>query len=381
MDEHALQFADFARDVEPHAGGILLNPIEMRLTYSQQLMDLHAVSRNAEPPHVPRQAPGTIPPRRDADDRHDGGLFAMSRRTACIAFALLIGSGINIAAGATPRIGFVRILPPPHDLGAQSSVALIYAMGDSDRISTFVDVFSDHTGRELHFENAIEHRQHLIGNRIDETRFAALRREHPADVYLGVNHFTCALAEHKAPGSEHGVDGERVKRNHVWADATCSARVDIVSGETGKRTTSFQVRGEGTSPRVSELTDEERNVALDSAAKYAAIEAQEAITPRKVRESIELDDSAPSFGEGMSMIASARFEDARAIWESTLRRHEDSAALQFDLGAVCEAIGDLPAARGYYQQALHLSPHLNRYRVQLDLFRKRNAETHHPDAR
>ena len=48
------------------------------------------------------------------------------------------------------------------------------------------------------------------------------------------------------------------------------------------------------------------------------------ITPRVVRETIEMDDSAPSFDEGMSMIRSERLEDARAIWEVTLRQHRDS---------------------------------------------------------
>jgi tetratricopeptide (TPR) repeat protein len=295
----------------------------------------------------------------------------MNVRGACFAFALLLACSLTATAG--PRVSFVRVIPAPHDLGAQSSIALIYAIGSSDRISTFLDVFSDHTGRELHFENAIEHRQHLLGNHIDEAGFKALRRDHPADVYLGINQFTCTFSEHEAEGSERDVDGERVKRPHVWADATCTARIDVLSGATGKRTLSFAVRGEGTSPRVAELTAEERNIALDQAARYAAIEAQENITPRKLRESIELDDTAPSFEEGLAMIVGSRFDDARAIWEAALRRHESSAALQYDLGAVCEAMGDLRAARDYYQQALRLSPAEKRYRVELDLFRKRNG--------
>jgi tetratricopeptide (TPR) repeat protein len=297
----------------------------------------------------------------------------MNVRSACIAFALLVAC--SLAASAAPRVAFVRIIPATHDLGAESKIVLIYAIGDSDRISTFVDVFSDHTSRVLHFENAIEHRQHIVGNHIDEASFTSVRRDHPADVYLGVNQFTCSLTEHGAEGSERDVDGARVKRPHVWADATCSARIDVLDGASVKRTMSFQVRGEGTSPRVSELTTEERNIALDQAARYAAIEAQEKITPRTIRESIELDDTAPSFDEGLSMITASRFDDARAIWEAALRRHHDSAALQYDLGAVCEAMGDLRAARDYYQQALRLSPRESRYRVELDLFRKRNGST------
>lgn len=294
----------------------------------------------------------------------------MTARGACFAFALLFAS---LAAAAAPRIGFVRVVPPPHDLGAQSNIVLLYAIGDSDRIATFIDVFADHTGRELRFENAIEHRQHIVGNRIDDAALTALRRQHPADVYLGVNQFTCDVSDHAAEGSERDGNGDRVKRRHVWADATCSARIDILAGSTGRRSMSFSVRGEGTSPRVAELTAEERNIALDQAARYAAIEAQTMITPRKVRESIELDEAAPSFEEALAMIGAGRFDDARAIWEAALRRHQDSAALQYDLGAVCEAMGDLGAARDYYQRALRLSPTEQRYRRGLDLFRKRNT--------
>lgn len=305
----------------------------------------------------------------------------MRRRSACIAFALAVaGFAGDAAALAAPRIAFVRIVPAPHDLGAQNTIALIYAIGDSNRIDTFVDVFSDHAGRELHFENAIEHRQHLLGHHIDETAFAKMRREHPADIYLGVNQFTCSLVERTAEGSEHDVDGARVKRPHVWADAVCSARIDVLAGENGKRTMSFQVRGEGTSPRVSELTDEERNIALDQAARYAALEAQEEITPRKVRESIELDDTAPAFDDGLAMIGASRFADARAIWESALRRHHDSAPLQYDLGAVCEAMGDADAAREYYAEALRLSPKESRYRAELERFRKRTGATTRPSS-
>ena len=97
------------------------------------------------------------------------------------------------------------------------------------------------------------------------------------------------------------------------------------------------------------------------------------ITPRVVRETIELDDSAPSFDEGMSMIRSERLEDARAIWEVTLRQHRDSAPLYYDLGALCEAMGDVPAAHRYLQSAVRLLPNERRYRQELQLLQRRNA--------
>ncbi len=200
-----------------------------------------------------------------------------------------------------------------------------------------------------------------------------IRREHPADLYLGINVFTCSLTEHGADGSERDVDGARIKRRHVWADAVCSTRLDFLSGKDGKRLLSFQVRAEGTSPRVAALTDEERGIALDQAAHYAAIQAVEAITPRNIRESVELDETAPAFDEAFAMIDASRFEDARAIWEAALARHPDSASLQYDLGAVCEALGDLRAAGEHFQQAFKLSPNETRYRLELNVFRKRNG--------
>jgi tetratricopeptide (TPR) repeat protein len=294
----------------------------------------------------------------------------MSARTSFVALAL--AAMANLAMAGSPRISFVRTIPPAHDLGS-STVALIFAIGDSDKINIFVDVFVDHAGRTLRLENDIERHQHLVGQQIDEVTFRTIRREHPADLYLGINVFTCSLTEHAAEGSERDVDGVRIKRPHVWADAVCSARLDVLSGKNGKRLFSFSVRAEGTSPRVAALTDEERGIALDQAARYAAVAAYEAITPRNVRESIELDETAPAFDEAMAMINAERFEDARAIWEAALARHRDSAALQYDLGAICEALGDLHAAHEHFQQAFKLSPKETRYRVELDLFHKRNA--------
>ena len=134
------------------------------------------------------------------------------------------------------------------------------------------------------------------------------------------------------------------------------------------------MRGEGTSPRsVNELTADERGIAIEQAARYAAISASEAITPRRVRESIELDDTAPSFGEALAMIHADRLGDARAILETALRQHPSSAALHFELAAVCEAMGALQAARDHFGEALRTSPKSHQYRSELDLFKRRNT--------
>lgn len=294
----------------------------------------------------------------------------MFHRSWLVAAGLVLQAAV--AHAIAPRIAFVRTVPPAHDLGS-GTIVLIYAIGDSDRISTFLDLLIDHASREMQIESALTRGPHFLGTRPSDKSLRILRREHPASIYLGVNEFSCHAEERAAEGSEHDVDGGRVKRKHVWADAVCSARIDIMDGSSGKRTESFRVRGEGTSPRVTMLTDEERNIAFDQAARYAAVAAEELITPRRVRESIELDSEAPLFEEGFAMVEAGRLSDARAIWEAELRGHTASAPLQFDLAVLCEAAGDLEAARTYYRQAAELAPAERRYSRELRAFAQRNG--------
>jgi len=272
---------------------------------------------------------------------------------------------------AAPRITFVRRVPAAHDLAPAERIAVIYAIGDNDKVLTFVERFVDDVARAgtLRITNAVENNHHFSAA-LDAAALKALRHDHPADAYLGVNVFTCIGTERTAEGSEHDVDGARVKKTHRWIDATCSARIDVF-GADGRKLFAYRVRGEGTSPRAEWLSADERDVAYEQAARYAANVAAEEITPRAVRESIELDDSAPAFDEGMGMIDAGKLNDARAIWQEALRRHRDSAALSFNLGALSEALGDLDAARGYFQAAVKLSPKQPRYKNELQLFQRR----------
>ena len=289
-----------------------------------------------------------------------------------LAAALLLPAAAALAN--PPRISFTRTMAPAHDLAPAERLAVIYAIGDNTKIETFIEHFIDLVSRAgvLRIANAVENNHHLF---VDERSLRAIRRELRADAYLGVNRFSCAGDEKSAEGSERLENGERVRRMHHWIDAVCSARVDVLNGE-GKRMFSYTVRGEGTSPRSAALTEDERDVAYEQAARYAAVIAADAITPRTVRETIELDEHAPSFEEGFSMIGSERLEDARAIWQAAAVRHRDSAALYFNLGAVSEAIGDMAAARQYYERAAQLSPKERHYRTELNLFRRRNINAH-----
>jgi tetratricopeptide (TPR) repeat protein len=281
-----------------------------------------------------------------------------------IAAAVLLNAASLFAAG---RVTFVRLLPATYDLAPAERLAFIYAIGDSEQVNDFVADFIDAASRagSYRIEHAVENNHHLIA---DETALQLLLREHPAEGYLGVTAFTCHGTDRSAEGSERDSAGDRVKRMHHWVDVVCSARVHVMD-RGGRKLFSYTVRGEGTSPRSMSLTDDERAVAYAQAAHYAAVSAAEAITPRKVRETIELDDTAPAFDEGYAMINSERLADARAIWEAALQRHRDSAPLRFNLGAVCEAAGDVKAARAYFQSAVKVD---KKYAREFDLFLKRN---------
>ncbi len=295
----------------------------------------------------------------------------MTRRfTTAMIFSLALATG---AAGST-RVSFMRTIPPAHQLPGER-VTVIYAIGDNEVVRTFVDVFVERTNRDraLQIEDATEHGNHMVGDHPDRQIVRRIRREHPADVYLGINHFTCESTEHAGDVSSYNVDGVRIKRHQVWVDMLCRARVDVLDAMLA-RLMSFEVQGEGTSQRVSEVTTDDRQIAARQAARFAAISAAELVTPRQLRESIELDESAPAFDDSRPLLAAERYSDVRALWEAALRTNGSSAALHFDLAAVCEALGDTAAARVHYLAAQRLAPSNPLYRSELAMFRRRSEQ-------
>lgn len=269
--------------------------------------------------------------------------------------AVLVHIALVFTVLAAPRIMFDRVLPPPHDLRGAEDVALVQAIGDHPKIDSFVDHFLHQANRNTTL-------------RVRDRRGA---QRAGAEAQLAIKGFTCAFAEKTGEGSVYDVDGNRVKRKHVWVDARCGGRLDIdVKGHRS----SFYVSGEGTSPRVEEITGEEREIAAEQATRYAALDAAERLKPRRIRESIPLDETAPAFEEGNELIELDRFADARALWERTLRQQPRSAALHYNLGAVCEALGDAKAAEQHYRAAREIAPEEKRYSIELRLFTRRSQK-------
>jgi tetratricopeptide (TPR) repeat protein len=292
----------------------------------------------------------------------------MIRLVAAIALLAAVGSD------PTPRLTYVRTLPAPHSVGSGAeTVAVLYKLSDSKQVDDFLDKFIEEVNRSgsLHADDATIHGQHLLGDGSNKDAEKIVRRDHPADAYAGIREFTCGLTEREGERSTHDADGARLKQKLVWVEANCHARVDLIDGRSMLKTESFYVRGQGASSRVTELTDDEREQAVQHAARSAAIAAAEQITPRRVRESAELDASAPDFDRAYALIGSERFADARQLWEKALVREATSAALHFNLALLCDAMGDTPATQKHFAEARRLDPASTRYRRASDAFRKR----------
>lgn len=258
------------------------------------------------------------------------------------------------ALAVSPRITFERVVPAQFDLGSGSDVALVHALTDTPALETFLVHFLDQT------------------NSAQFLRLRDARRETAtrADRHLAVKRFTCDVFAREAEGSTRDIEGNRVKRPETWAEAVCISRMDVLSSDL-KRLATFYGKGEGASKHVDRLTEDEREIALQQAARYAAVDAAERITPRRVREILPLDAAAPAFDEGMSLIEAGRLVEARKWWESRVPLHPRSPNLRFNLAAVCEALGDRPAARRHYVTAAELAPKEMRFRTELRAFDRR----------
>ncbi len=296
----------------------------------------------------------------------------MTRRTV---LHIVLATAVCAAASGAQRLSFVRTVPAEHELHGDR-VVVIYALGDSDQVRNFIDVFVDRANRNrgIAVNDATARHTHVIGEHPDEKEIRRIRREHPADVYIGVNHFTCESVDRSGEVGSYDVDGQRVRRMQKWADTVCRARIEVFDGISLKRVDAFEAKGEGTSQRVTELSAEDRKIAASQAARYAAISGSELITPRRVRESVDLDESAPGYEEISRLIDVDRLADARQRWETLLHDNPSSAALHYDLAAVCEAMGDIENARQHYESAVKLSPDQLRYRSELSMFRRRSGQ-------
>lgn len=280
---------------------------------------------------------------------------------------------VALTAVGAPRVSYFRILPPPHPLPGED-VAIVYAVGDPRLLAPFVENFMEHANRSGALRIDAVSRPQLYARRApDRVTMNRVRRQYPRDAYLGIGSAGCVRTERSGEGSTLDMDGKRIPEHHQWMDAICTVKLSVIDAETGAAIGSFEVKGEGTTARAVSLSEEDRAVAIAQAAHMAAFRAAEAVCPRQVRESIELDDAVAGFDRVVSLIDAGRLPAARRLLEQTARAEGDSAALHYDIAAICEALGDVDAARRHYDAARQLAPSNRRYSHEFEAFRKRSG--------
>src|SRR5512142_985697 len=245
------------------------------------------------------------------------------------AFVLM---AVAMPAGAASRLSFERVVPARQDLHGAEDLLITYAIADNEKVSTFLDTFVEQANRagtlRVTDVTRIEHSTERSHRWRRAPRY--LEQRTPADAFLRVEVFTCTATAKTGEGRAYDVDGNRVPRTVRWFDAVCQAHIDVIAKKSSGKIAELNVRGEGTSTRVEgALSEGERDTALEQAARFAAIAAAEEITPRRVRETIELVESAPEFARGMAEVDADNFDQARRLWEDAVTRHPGSAALEF----------------------------------------------------
>lgn len=267
-----------------------------------------------------------------------------------VLFAILLIAPLLFARA--PRVSFERVAPAPHDLGKARRLALVSVPNDplSER---FLEEFLDRVNRSGLLEIA-DGRNGRVA----------------ADLLLQAVSFDCRTAVRAVEGSVRDVDGNRVRKLLHTVDAVCLVRIDVFT-PARKRLSSFYGKGEGTSPNLERISPDQREDALRHAIRLAAVSAADRITPRRIRESIALDENAPGLDDAVAMIAVDRLSEARAVFERELQRHPRSAPLRFNLGVLNEAIGDRVAAEKQYNAARALAPDERRYTIELRRFAAR----------
>jgi hypothetical protein len=271
----------------------------------------------------------------------------------------------TLAFAASPRVTYERIIAAPYNLGDAEQVALVGAIGDTIGVEVFIEHLIEQTNRSGTMRmNDDRSRRHVFV-------LEHLRKSADADAFLVVRAFTCASEDKTGEGSGRDADGRRIPRRDTWVETRCTAKIDALTAAGARY--SFGIKGVGTSTRTDRITDDDREDALMHAARFGAIDATEKIAPRRVRETILLDETAPGIAEAYALIGNGNLTGARDLWLQELRRKPGLASLHFNIAAVCEALGDAKNAEQNYAAAARLAPKEKRYAVELRSFLRRSS--------
>ena len=293
------------------------------------------------------------------------------RPSPCLAAPLLALA----AASCGPGVSLSRVVPAPVNLGPVKTLALVDARGPDREVERFVGslLYEERSRGFYQVVDARSYRVRVADLTRDRRRAEDLLADVKADVYFELLVAGCSARERSKVVEEKQKDGTKVSKTKWWYEAECSVTFDMVD-RAGNDLASFEVVGTHETSLREKSQSWERDTSLSAAIDDAARLGASRFTPHRVTESIALEKEAPMGPEGIELVEAGRYDEARRMWERARDQHGDVAALRYNLGAVCEALGDVNAARREYGEAIRLAPGKERYRQALDKLEQRESD-------
>jgi hypothetical protein len=281
-------------------------------------------------------------------------------------------------AGCGPSVSVTRLVPPPYNLGPARKLVLVEVVGPgrwrSDASRYFHDAVA--SGGVFQLENATGAgiRLSLLGEGEAARTAKAFRSEWPADVYVGLDVSGVTSKMRSKKEKVKAKDGTETERTRYWAEGTCEVELTLLDARTGALLARYSTDETRTTSRSDSAADGLLRDAEAAAVQAAVAAAVHQFTPRRVSETLPLDDEAPDAKAGIERIEAGDLPGARRLWEATLQRAPSDARLLYNLGVVSEALGDPKAAGEYYEDAIRLAPGEPKFRRALDSLEQRQRD-------
>ncbi|MCK6682252.1 MAG: tetratricopeptide repeat protein [Thermoanaerobaculia bacterium] len=285
---------------------------------------------------------------------------------------------VSFLSGCGPQVTVMHTIPAVYNLGLIERVVLVEAWGSSFEVPAVVSAMAGESYARG-FYQFVDARSARMAIRVlksaDAEREAEkFRNEWKADVYIGLELLGCRVKPNSRVVTEKDKDGKEYQVTKYWHEGSCEVKVDLVNARDGREIASFGVvSSEETSPMNTESSYDAEQ-ALKRALESAGVQAVARFTPRRASQSIFLEKDAPLGKEGGQLVSDHRLPEARKFWEDALSSYQEVASYNYNLGAVCDALGDSAAARRYYEKAVRLAPDSDRYRNALSSLEQREAD-------
>lgn len=275
-----------------------------------------------------------------------------------------------------PKVSYDRLIPAPHNLGPMKKFVLIESRGNTDQANKLASDLIDYA-QKRHVVEILDGRDNsfrlsdLVGNK-EKTAAAAKHWPEP-DALLSVQMESCNTDPRSETTQEKDKKGNKTTKTEYWVTASCTADLRIIDAANGRELVSAESTGDGTSIKASSRYSYMTDDAVKDAVNTVALRVFDEFVPRRDRQTLVLEGSAPSFRQANDLIKQQRYADARTTWETTLASNASSAPLHLDLAEVDEVMGDSAEAKKHYEEAARLNP-TETYQKALAEFQKRWAE-------